>query len=76
MGANTLAAYKKQAKAFAKDWLEQPAPDDMYELLTFHSGTQDLKAIVQLKSMLKLKFGASRYETRRLTYMQTNNHGF
>ena len=36
MDANTLTAYNKQAKTFAKDWLEQPAPDDMYELLNHY----------------------------------------
>jgi 2-polyprenyl-3-methyl-5-hydroxy-6-metoxy-1,4-benzoquinol methylase len=33
MDAETLAAYNGNAKTFADDWLDQPAPDDMYEVL-------------------------------------------
>jgi SAM-dependent methyltransferase len=36
MDTNTLLAYDEKAKAFADDWRAQPAPDDMYELLTRH----------------------------------------
>lgn len=33
MDSETLAAYNKQAASYARDWLEQDAPSDMYELL-------------------------------------------
>lgn len=33
MDPKTLEAYSKAANAYSKDWLTQPAPTDMYELL-------------------------------------------
>jgi SAM-dependent methyltransferase len=33
MDTETLAAYDKQAASYARDWLEQDAPSDMYALL-------------------------------------------
>ncbi|MFM2085780.1 MAG: hypothetical protein RLZZ237_649 [Pseudomonadota bacterium] len=33
MDTETLAAYDKQATSYARDWLEQDAPSDMYALL-------------------------------------------
>jgi SAM-dependent methyltransferase len=33
MDTETLAAYEKQAASYARDWLEQDAPSDMYALL-------------------------------------------
>ncbi|WP_050476190.1 class I SAM-dependent methyltransferase [Herbaspirillum rhizosphaerae] len=36
MDSQTLNAYDNNAAAFADDWLAQPAPDDMYALLTEH----------------------------------------
>src|SRR5471032_1254780 len=33
MDIETLAAYDKQAASYARDWLEQDAPSDMYALL-------------------------------------------
>lgn len=34
MDSETLDAYNKQAGSYAREWLEQDAPSDMYELLT------------------------------------------
>src|SRR5260221_5502734 len=33
MDSETLEAYNKQAGSYAREWLEQDAPSDMYELL-------------------------------------------
>ena len=33
MDQKTLAAYDSDAAAFAKDWLEQPAPVDLHEIV-------------------------------------------
>ena len=33
MDRKTLAAYDKDAAAFAKDWHEQPAPVDLHEIV-------------------------------------------
>ena len=33
MDSDTLVAYNSEAVKFAKDWLDQPAPEDMYALL-------------------------------------------
>lgn len=34
MDVDTLVAYNADAKTFAQDWIDQPAPEDMYALLT------------------------------------------
>lgn len=36
MDAATIAAYDRAAADYARDWLAQPAPDDMYALLARH----------------------------------------
>lgn len=36
MDARTLQAYDDAAASFADDWLAQPAPEDMYDLLRTH----------------------------------------
>ena len=34
MDRKTLAAYDKDAAAFAKDWHDQPAPVDLHDIVT------------------------------------------